>query len=75
MNSITERVFFTTWRVESLVKGAQKRVEAHRGPFPVVLGQVADREIAAREAFPAVGGQHADAAVRIAQPPRQFVVV
>lgn len=69
-NSITERVFGCAWRVEIAVETAEKRLQARRGPFRITLGEIADGEVAAL-----LGGrQKADAAVRLTQPPRQWVV-
>lgn len=70
MNSITMRVFGIAWRVEQ----RHQAFEAGGGPPRIAFGEIADGEVAAAHPLPVGGGQHADAAVRFAQPPRQFVV-
>jgi hypothetical protein len=65
------RVFGIAWRVEQ----GHQRFQAGGGPAGITLGEIADREVAAAQPLPVGGGQHADAAVRLAQPPRQLVVL
>lgn len=65
-NSITKRVFLTAWRVGKI---RQEGVEPGSRPVGITFGEVADRQ-----KTPLLGGrEQADAAVRIAQPPRQIV--